>query len=175
MRQTGKRIEILSGIETTTVDGIDLTLFAPGTTTSALHQDRYDEVPTTRGVYVVLRDSAEKHEFLATSGAGWFKNRDPSYPENIVNAAWVEGARVMYIGKAEGARGLRQRIRQLVEFGFGKQIGHRGGRMLWHLKDYASLLIRWYECEDADAMETLLISQFKSVYDDARPFANRLK
>jgi hypothetical protein len=64
----------------------------------------------------------------------------------------------------------------LIDFGFGKPVGHRGGRMLWHLSDYAALSIRWLErpCSDVDAIETQLIGQFRAVYG-ARPFANRAK
>jgi len=41
----------------------------------------------------------------------------------------------MYVGKAAGQKGLKGRLRQLIDFGFGKCIGHRGGRLLWHLED----------------------------------------
>jgi hypothetical protein len=54
----------------------------------------------------------------------------------------VSGARIIYIGKAGGARGLKRRIRELIDFGFGKPIEHRGGRMLWHLRGYLPLRIR---------------------------------
>jgi hypothetical protein len=78
--------------------------------------------------------------------------------------------------QAGGARGLKQRIGELIDFGFGKSVGHRGGRMLWHLTDHATLRVRWLECpcSEVDAVEPRLISQFKAAYG-VRPFANRAK
>jgi hypothetical protein len=158
------------------LDGIDLDGFTDGATVQQLFGYRYREVPPRCGVYVVIRDTTTPPTFLQTSSAGRFKDLDPSYSDSVVKAAWVPGARIVYIGKASGARGLKQRIRQLIDFGFGKPVGHRGGRSLWHLSDYPTLRLQWLKCAcpDADAMETRFISQFKAAYD-ARPFANCVK
>ena len=158
------------------LDGVDFDDFAEGATAQALFDDRCGEVPARCGVYVVLRDAATRPTFLVMSGAGRFKDLDPSYPPSVVESAWIDGSHIVYVGKAAGARGLKQRLRQLIDFGFGKPVGHRGGRLLWHLGDYAALRLRWLECAcaDTDAMETHLIDQFRAVHG-ARPFANRVK
>jgi len=69
------------------------------------------EVPSEPGVYVVLRTDTAAPRYLHTSGAGWFKERDPSVSIDSLETAWVDGARVLYIGKAgagkRGTRGLR--------------------------------------------------------------------
>jgi len=157
-------------------DGIDLIGFSDGATVSDLHRDRFGDVPLGCGVYVLVRGVTTQPKFRRSSEAGWFKNLDPSYPAANVRDAWVPNARIVYVGKAAGARGLRQRVRQLVDFGFGKPIGHRGGRMLWHLPDYEKLLLRWRKCSrsQADSLETRLIGQFKELHGK-RPFANRAK
>lgn len=57
-------------------------------------------VPRGQGVYAVLRDRAEQPHFLDVSPAGWFKGKDPSVDQTALQQAWVEGPRVLYIGKA---------------------------------------------------------------------------
>ena len=150
--------------------------FAAGATVRALHDDQFKSLPKACGVYVVLRNPADEPRFLTNSGAGWFKGHDPSYPAHIVRSAWRAGASVVYIGKAGGVNGLRRRVRELITFGLGKPVGHRGGRMLWHLADHESLHVRWMECpcDKADAMESELIERFRVVHT-TRPLANRMK
>lgn len=114
--------------------------------------------------------------FLRESTAGWFKGINPSYPWVELAPNWVKNVGIVYIGKAGGSRGLRQRIKQLIDFAYGKPIGHRGGRMLWHLSDWTDLTIQWWICEPgaADALESQLIDKFRSVHG-MRPFANMNK
>jgi hypothetical protein len=155
---------------------MDLTGFSAGVAVHELHRDRLRDVPSGCGVYVLVRSATIRPRFQRKSRAGWFKDLDPSYPIAEVRAAWVSNARIVYVGKAAGVKGLKQRIRQLVDFGFGKPIGHRGGRMLWHLPDHQRLQVRWRRCSrsQADRLETLLIGQFRELYGK-RPFANRAK
>jgi hypothetical protein len=122
-----------------------------------------------------LPDELGTPTFLHSSGAGRFKDLDPSYPSETVINAWVPGAKIVCVGKAGSS--LRRRIREFVDFGFGKRIGHRGGRMLWHLKDHRELIIRWQvrlNADDADKQESSLIDSFRTA-KGKRPFANRLK
>lgn len=160
----------------TRLDGIDLFRFAGGCTTFELHKSGFEQVSDGCGVYLIVRDTAREPKFTRASGAGWFKGLDPSYPAQIVRRAWVADARIVYIGKATGLRGLRQRIGQLIRFGYGKPVAHRGGRLLWHLSDVSQLRVYWSTCSRlrADAWETALIQQFRCVHG-VRPFANRAK
>jgi hypothetical protein len=158
-------------------DVIDLSGFSEGIIVRDLHRDRFNRVPSGAGVYVLLRNAYSCPRFLRESKAGWFNKLDPSYSACVVRDAWVVNAQIVYVGKAAGAKGLRQRIRQLIDFGYGKPIGHRGGRMLWHLQDHKTLLLKWQECprSQADGLETKLIDQFKVSHNGKRPFANRTK
>ncbi|MCW0131868.1 hypothetical protein [Burkholderia pseudomallei] len=136
-----------------TVDGVELDSFASGSSVRRLGETNCRDVPTAAGVYVVIRPAAGVPRFMRTSGAGRFKGLDPSYPAQTVSDVWVPGATLVYIGKAAGARGLRQRLSELVRFAYGANVGHRGGRLLWHLPDWEELLVRWQVCprQSADA------------------------
>lgn len=163
----------MDGYTSYTLDGIDICQFVCGPRIAELHQERYEALPTESGVYLVVRDTSEAPSFVEKSGAGWFKRQDPSYPIATVVANWVADARVVYIGKAAGKRGLRQRIGQLIDFGFGRAVGHRGGRALWHLQDHATLRLRWMVCDkgDARALESWRLQQFRD-HHGMLPFAN---
>lgn len=162
--------------KTTMIDGINISPFSTSITIRELQQTNCTDLPTGKGVYLIIRQGSSRPQFLKRSVAGWHKGLDPTYPQNFVISQWIDGASVLYVGKAGGKRGLCQRLRQLVQFGLGKPVGHRGGRLIWHLKDNPALLVRWLESadQDPDRVETTLIRAFKGVHG-RRPFANLKK
>lgn len=135
------------------------------------------DVPTGPGVYVVVRPTDDPPRFLDVSPAGHFKGKDPTVPVAELEARWVPGTRVVYIGKANvgasGRRGLRKRLDEYRRFGAGEYVGHSGGRRIWQLADHADLLVGWRVTDDADAAptETAMIAAFRARYG-VRPFAN---
>jgi len=129
-----------------------------------------DKVPKTGGVYVVRRVQTSPPEFLPSSIGGWFKGKDPTVSPDVLVANWVEGAEVVYIGKADQ---LRRRLRQFADFGSGKPIGHWGGRLIWQLTECETLLVAWRETpgEVPKDVEVGMIDEFRTVYGKP-PFAN---
>jgi len=159
------------------IDGISLDGFSEPITIDELHQTRCRKVPEKSGIYVIIRPSDSAPRFLRKSTGGVFKGLDPSYPFAVVRENWVEGAHVVYVGMTAADGGLRSRLGQFFDFGAGKRVGHRGGRLLWHLQDSGELQVRWRTCaaNKADSAEDDAIASFKSAHDGRRPFANMIK
>ncbi len=134
------------------------------------------DVPRDAGIYVVL--SNESPKFLDASVAGRFKGRNPGVPVQELREAWVEGATIVYIGKAgpgkRGNRGVRTRLNEFAKFGNGQPVGHWGGRYIFQLGHSERLLVCWKATpgEDVGDIEATMIRSFVSVYGK-RPFANR--
>ncbi len=133
-------------------------------------------MPKVPGVYLVLRTEKGKPVFLNKSIGGFFKGGDPTVHVQKLHDDWVNGTIVLNIGKAGGEGGqatLRSRLKQYMEFGAGKPIGHRGGRYIWQLAGSDKLQICWMPTpnDEPKSVEGRLIREFKSRYGK-RPFAN---
>lgn len=138
----------------------------------ALRSGGINSVPKAGGVYVVLREADTPPTFLASNPGGRFKRRDPTVAVSELEAKWVGGCHVIYIGKAKN---LRRRVKQYMDFGSGKAVGHWGGRYIWQVADASTLLIAWRAAasDETPAMaEAKLMGRFKSQYSGRLPFAN---
>ena len=147
---------------------------------------RFDELatrgaPGEAGVYAVVRPAKAYPAFAPRSTAGHHKRRgDPSVTVDELLAAWVDGASVVYIGKAsagkDGRRGLRKRLDEYRRHGAGGAAAHWGGRYIWQLEDAPALLVAWLPTpgQDPGDVEAGLIAEFVA-FHGARPFANRNK
>ncbi len=125
------------------VDGIDLSGFSSLVSIETLQRTRCSAVPTDAGVYVVLRPTRQKPSFLAKSVGGWHKGKDPSVAAEVLRKNWIEDASILYVGLGDGVGGLQQRLREYMRFGLGKNVGHWGGRLIWQLRNYRQMFIRW--------------------------------
>ncbi|HLW58749.1 MAG TPA: hypothetical protein VKV57_02360 [bacterium] len=132
--------------------------------------DRAKRIPHASGVYVMLRDSDDPPQFLDRSKAGRFRGKDPTVAIKVLEENWVKGAQILYVGEA---RDLRQRVRQLIDFGAGKAVGHHGGRFLWQVKGADGFMIAWQIDDHPREAERRLIGEFRAAYGK-RPFANLL-
>ncbi|HEY0626135.1 MAG TPA: GIY-YIG nuclease family protein [Allosphingosinicella sp.] len=124
--------------------------------------------PSTGGVYVITYNGPAA--FVERSCGGWFKGKDPTVPRSALLANWVEGAEVVYIGKADQ---LRRRLTQFADFGEGKPIGHWGGRLIWRLPSVEALRVAWKETPGRVPVEveSELIAAFRQAHGKP-PFAN---
>lgn len=124
-------------------------------------------VPREAGIYVVLRTSTTTPEILEITRA----RAGSAYPLRDLEARWVTGTPVLYIGKAEAkAGGLHKRLGQYAR----KGSSHAGGRSIWQLADQDELLVAWVTTpgESAEDVEIRYRAAFADVYKQW-PFANR--
>lgn len=142
-----------------------------------------NRIPQKPGIFAVLRpedntpNGTPSPQFLAKSTAGIFKKKDPTLKPEALDAEWVDGADVLYVGKAgpgsKGNRGLRRQIQEFVDFGRGKPPGHWDGRLIWQLAAAHRLVIAWKELpvEQLAAAEAGYHAAFVEEYGRL-PYAN---
>lgn len=130
-----------------------------------------NDLPHRRGVYVVVGD-VDRPVFLAQSVGGPHKKAPLTVDTSILDAAWT-GSEVLYIGKANAGRGLRDRLWAYARQGRGKSAGHFGGRYLWQHPTSSELRVGWRAAGALDAaeVEEALLALFYEQHG-ALPFAN---
>lgn len=126
-------------------------------------------VPKEEGVYQILRLSSTPPTFLQKGTGGYFKGKEPNVSIDELRSNWVVDEPVVYIGKASE---LYKRIRQYMQFGSGKAVGHFGGRYIWQLSDSDGLIVCWKCVSESRSVEAAMIEEFKNSHNGKRPFAN---
>jgi len=144
---------------------------------ASLRASKLAQVPRKPGVYLVLRGANGPPRFLPRNPAYHHKGQDPTVSRAVLQASWIGGTPVLYIGKA-GTQGgqatLYSRLRSYLRSGEGKSAAHWGGRYIWQLADANALLVAWRraEAQESRAVERELLQTFVKQYG-RRPFANR--
>lgn len=142
-------------------------------------------VDRVSGVYFVVSYFGNpKGKFLNEGRGGWFKDKNPNVPLEVLEEKWVDNAEILYIGRAGGVSingnesraTLKQRINTLMRFGCQEPLGHWGGRYLWQHPDCNNFKIYWSNKEinskNPVELEKELVGMFKENYNGKRPFAN---
>jgi hypothetical protein len=149
--------------------------FAGFKTVKELWND-HSVIPNERGIYVVINPDCSMNKFLTKGVGGYFKEKDPNVSLSELTSNWVESSPVLYIGQAGGngsSATLRKRLKQYLDFGKGKPVGHYGGRLIWQLAHHGSLIVAWKITPQTDPRveEKIYINDFVSHYGKL-PFAN---
>lgn len=142
---------------------------APATTLQTLYRYGCDCIPEAPGVYRVLRPEGMSIRFTEHT----YNHSAKIYPVEVLSHKY-EGCKdqeILYIGKADGKKGLRQRLKQYMNYGWDKATNHRGGRAIWQIEDAGFLLLAFEECEDAEAREKQLLADYKAK-NGSYPLAN---
>jgi len=133
-------------------------------------------IPAVQGIYLILQPSDDHPIFLEKGAGGFFNGRDPNMPAGELAARWIPECKFLYVGKAGGGSSgatLRSRLRQYLDFGKGKPVGHYGGRMIWQLKHHPDLVVAWKVLPDGDPRaEELRINEAIEKFYGGLPFAN---
>lgn len=176
--ETDERVDELdcSDLDFKNIENLRRNGFSGFVSVAALRQD-LTQIPDIRGVYMVVRKIGSQPQFRATGSGGHYKGTDPNVPIEKLRKNWVEETCVLYIGKAGDEHSqatLRSRLRQYLQFGAGKPIGHKGGRYIWQLWDAEDLLFCWKPLPSGNPPkeETALLAAFKGQYEGRLPFAN---
>jgi hypothetical protein len=134
------------------------------------------KIPAQKGVYLVIYNSLKEPQFKEKGSGGFFKGKDPNVPESELKLNWVDGSKVIYIGKAgssDSSATLISRLTQYLRFGNGEAIGHYGGRYIWQIENPGALLFCWkpVTAKEPRDEEARLIKIFFAEFG-RRPFAN---
>ncbi|MBF4549432.1 hypothetical protein [Pseudoclavibacter sp. VKM Ac-2888] len=119
------------------------------------------DLPPGRGIYVVLRADPVRPPLFSD------ESLLRAYAIGDLERRWIDGAEVLYIGKAE--RGLRDRLGGFKP----NRANHSGGRSIWQLAEADTLQVCWVETprDYSQDVEGDHVDAFVAVYG-RRPFAN---
>jgi hypothetical protein len=133
-----------------------------------------DIVPNQMGIYMILYPTEKKVVFLDKGVGGFFKGKDPNVSIAKLEDRWIN-SKTVYIGATGGKNKsgtLKRRVKQLLRFGQGENVGHYGGRIIWQLKNHLDLVVCWMPTEDEPMqLKKTLLKDFQLKYDQ-KPFAN---
>lgn len=141
----------------------------PATTLQTLYRCGCDCIPEAPGIYRVLRPEGMSIHFTEHT----YNHSAKLYPVEKLSSKYrdCKDQEVLYIGKADGKKGLRQRLKQYMNYGWSKAANHNGGRAIWQIEDTGLLLLAFEECENAEAREKQLLADYKAK-NGSYPLAN---
>ena len=151
---------------------LDCTLQFKGFKTIRELKESCSEVPSSNGVYLVLRRNNQKPIFSIYSLGGYVKvpNDSPCYSLPYLQEQFVNRTCILYIGKSTN---MRRRLSSYMRFGQGKRASHGGGRAIWQMTDVDDFVVCWAETlENSRSVEKRMIQAFKLRHAGKRPFAN---
>jgi len=134
----------------------------------------YNEIPINKGIYIVRIPCNFTVKFLdKTPAISDFKSKNLLYDIKMLENKYssLQDKNILYIGKADCEKGLRQRIGQYIDYGYKKGKIHRGGRAIWQIENYEKLLIDFYCCIECEHEEKNLLKNYKFLNGDY-PLAN---
>lgn len=139
------------------------------TTLETLHSFECRGVPDEPGVYWIFAPEGLPIQFEPTAP----NCAAPLYPikELSTKYATCRNKQVLYIGKAGGKRGLRQRLKQYMKYGWNEAVNHKGGRAIWQIQNAGMLLLTYELCSDCAAREHQLLRDYHAT-NGSYPLAN---
>jgi hypothetical protein len=133
-------------------------------------------IPNEKGIYLIINPECSMKTFLSQGVGGYFKGKEPNVSLQQLDEKWINDCHILYIGKAGGNAStatLRKRLKQYMDFGKGKPVGHYGGRFIWQIANHKNLIVAWKTTPASDPREEekKLIQEFAKYYGKI-PFAN---
>lgn len=139
------------------------------TTLETLYSSGCRSIPDVPGVYWVLAPEGIPIQFEHTS----LNPAAPFYPVDVLAQKYADcqDKQVLYIGKAGGKKGLRQRLKQYMKYGRNEAVNHKGGRAIWQIPNAGMLLLTYEPCLDCVAREHQLLHDYRTA-NGCYPLAN---
>lgn len=149
--------------------GIETVLMEKVWDLQTLYDTMCAEIPDQSGIYVVFAPREMEIHFRSTID----NTHALFYKVDILRKKFetCKNKTILYIGKASGKRGLRQRLRQYMMYGWNQASNHKGGRAIWQIENVEKLLLTYEICEEADEREHQLLKAFQSE-NGTLPLAN---
>ncbi len=139
------------------------------TTLETLYRSECRGIPDAPGVYWVLAPEGVPIQFepTAPNPAASF------YPVDLLTQKYADcrDKQILYIGKAGGKKGLRQRLKQYMKYGWNEAVNHKGGRAIWQIPNAGLLLLTYEPCSDCVAREHRLLRDYQAA-NGCYPLAN---
>ncbi|MBO4327510.1 MAG: hypothetical protein J5950_09595 [Clostridia bacterium] len=132
-----------------------------------LNNDKCCSIPTEKGIYLIIRPDNQNFDF----DFRYFEEESFKCSPKEKYEERCKDKEILYIGKAEGKNGLRQRIRQYIKTLYEGGKAHRGGRAIGCVKNFGLLFIIYILCENASQLERQLIGKYKE-RNEEYPLAN---
>lgn len=131
------------------------------------------DIPTDPGIYTISIPPHFQVRFRnVTTAITTFNGLNLLYPSDELRVKFERGDRhTLYIGKAAGRQGLRQRLRQMIHYGWGEGVNKRGGRAIWQIENCYSLLVGYCECDNPQIAEHEALCDYFDRFD-VLPVAN---
>lgn len=141
----------------------------PATTLASLLHSNCEIIPNRPGIYKVI----VPEELPVSFSAEVLNSAAPAYAVDKLakKYACCIDKSIIYIGKANGRNGLRQRIQQYMNYGRNISSNHKGGRAIWQIENYPLLLLTYEPCEDCEQREHQLLADYKQ-QNGVYPLAN---
>ena len=139
-----------------------------------LKNKNWEEIPECSGIYKILVPDNMQIQFSNQQHGRHVGNANLYSADKLEKkyAMCKDGdKKILYIGKAGGEKGLRQRLRQYINYGVGKSENHKGGRAIWQVRDCWKLLVCYEPCENPSEREHELLIEYKK-RNGCYPLAN---
>lgn len=139
------------------------------TTLETLYRFECRGIPNEPGVYWVLAPKGMDIRFGPVSST----QTAPLYSPDLLTQKYADcqDKQILYIGKAGGRKGLRQRLLQYMRYGWDQGTNHKGGRAIWQIQDAGMLLLTYEPCPDCVLQEHQLLHEYRNA-NGCYPLAN---
>lgn len=141
-----------------------------GETFQQLNNNRCSCVPEEYGIYIIYVPDGMKITFLSKNN----KKFDKTFTgkRDLANKySNCKDKSVLYMGKASGKKGLKQRLKQYINQGFGNGKNHSGGRAIFQIIGWQNLIVEWYPVPDPSTEEHKLLEKYYK-NNNCLPLAN---